>query len=409
MPPLRLLHFADVHIGMENYGKLDPQTGISSRIRDFLDRLDELIAYALEQEADLAIFAGDAFKTRDPDPTQQREFARRIKKLAEQMPVFLLVGNHDVPGMAPRATSVDIFSVLEVPNVMVGRTIGSQVVPTRRGPVFLGWVPFPVRRRLLAQADHKAASVAELDRAVETIVNAALADLAQQAAQQAMPRVLVGHFSVGGAVFGKERDVMLGRDLVIQKSALADPAWDYIALGHIHKHQNITAADPGLPPAVYPGSLERIDFGEEADDKGFCWVQLERGATTWEFVKVRARPFRTLRVDARAETDPTAAVLAALAGHDLREAIVRVQVRLNVGQETALRQREIEAALAGVANMVMVNKEIERETRLGGLPATPEALTPREWVERYFQARQYSPERTAELVQAAERLVNGDE
>lgn len=126
--PIRVLHFADLHIGMENYGKLDAQTGVSSRIGDFLARLDEIVQYVFDHDADLVVFAGDAFKTRDPDPTQQREFARRIKQLADRLPVFLLVGNHDIPGMAARATSIDIFRALDVPNVIVGRNCSSQVI-----------------------------------------------------------------------------------------------------------------------------------------------------------------------------------------------------------------------------------------------------------------------------------------
>jgi exonuclease SbcD len=406
MTPIRLLHFADLHIGMENYGKLDPATGISSRIKDFLDRLDEIVAFALDFDADLVIFAGDAFKTRDPDPTQQREFAKRLKQLADRVPVFMLVGNHDIPGIAARATSIDIFRTLEVNNVTVGRTIGSCVVETKRGPVFLGWVPFPVRNRLLVQEEHRGASVEDLDRAVEKLLTAELAELARQAAEQPMPRVLVGHFSVGGAVFGSERDVMLGRDLVIQKSALADPAWDYVALGHIHKHQNLTpkrATD--APPIVYSGSLERIDFGEEAETKGFCWVTLERGATAWEFKPVHARPFRTVRVDARQAADPTAAVVAAIQEHDLAGAVVKVAIQLLAEQEAALRRREIEAALAGAGIIAGISVEVERSTRLAGLGASPESLTPVQWVERYFTLRQRPPERVARLVQAAEELL----
>ena len=135
--PLRLVHFADLHVGMENYGRLDPATGTSSRVRDFLERLDEVIEYALEHQADVAVFAGDAFKNREPDPTQQREFAQRIKRLADAMPTLLLVGNHDMPGMAVRASAVDIFQTLAVPGVIVGHKAGAQVVETGRGPVFL--------------------------------------------------------------------------------------------------------------------------------------------------------------------------------------------------------------------------------------------------------------------------------
>jgi exonuclease SbcD len=417
--PIRLLHFADLHIGMENYGKLDPQTGISSRIRDFLDRLDEIVDFALAHEADLVVFAGDAFKTRDPDPTQQREFAKRIKKLADRVPVFMLVGNHDIPGLAARATSIDIFRTLEVGNITVGRGIGAQVMQTRRGPVFLGWVPFPVRSRLIAQDDHRGASVEELDRAVGALISGELADLARQAGEQDMPRVLVGHFSVAGATYGSERSVMLGRDLIIQKSALADPNWDYVALGHIHKHQNLTPANPRgappesetggpLPPIVYSGSLERIDFGEEVEDKGFCWVKLERGHTQWEFRRVRARAFRSINVDVRDEADPTSAVVAAIQARGIEGAVVKVTITAREGQEAALRRRELEAALAPAANTASISVEVERSTRLAGLGANPESLTPLQWVGRYFAAKDRSPERLAQLLSAAEGLLGGE-
>ena len=115
--PIRMLHFADTHIGVENYGAIDPATGISSRVLDFLRRIDDLIDFAGENDADLAIFAGDAFKSRYPSPTHQREFARRIKRLAEICPVVLVVGNHDRPAMVQKASSVEIFHTLDVPNV----------------------------------------------------------------------------------------------------------------------------------------------------------------------------------------------------------------------------------------------------------------------------------------------------
>ena len=80
--PIRVLHFADIHIGMENFGRIDPATGVNQRVLDFIIRLEEIVNYALEHEADLVIFAGDAFKTRDPNTTYQREFARQIMRLS---------------------------------------------------------------------------------------------------------------------------------------------------------------------------------------------------------------------------------------------------------------------------------------------------------------------------------------
>ena len=91
MTKIRLLHFADLHVGMENYGRLDPATGVNGRVLDFLHRFDELIDYGLEREVDVVIFAGDAFKARTPTPTYQRAFARRRrasppKRLVSAMP-----------------------------------------------------------------------------------------------------------------------------------------------------------------------------------------------------------------------------------------------------------------------------------------------------------------------------------
>ncbi|MDW8328118.1 MAG: hypothetical protein RMK99_16265, partial [Anaerolineales bacterium] len=157
----------------------------------------------------------------------------------------------------------------------------------------------------------------------------------------------------------------------------------------------------------YSGSLERIDFGEAADPKGFCWVELARGATTWKFVRVAARPFRALKIDARRQADPTQAVLDAIAQHDLRDAVVRVTVQLEEGREPLLRRREVEQALtaAGAATIAGLSVEVERTVRLPGVGGHAEALTPMQWLERYFAAKGKSPERAARLLEAAAGLL----
>ena len=132
--PIRVLHFADIHIGMENYGKIDPETGMNQRVLDFVSRLREIVDYAIEHEADAVIFAGDAFKTRDPNPTYQRAFARQIVRLSKAgIPTVMLVGNHDIPLMEQRASSIDIFATLDVPNIIVARTERLHRIQTKRG------------------------------------------------------------------------------------------------------------------------------------------------------------------------------------------------------------------------------------------------------------------------------------
>lgn len=400
--PIRVVHFADVHVGMENYGRLDPLTGTSSRVRDFLDRLDEVIDAAVERQADLAVFAGDAFRSRDPEPTQQREFAARIKRLADAMPTLLLVGNHDMPGMAAKASSIDIFQALEVPGVIVGHRAEGRVVETRRGPVFLAWIPYPMRNRLLTREDLHGKSLSELEEALRRAVADIVAGLADQAREQPMPRLLAGHLSLAEARLGSERTILLGRDLSLPTSAFSESAWDYVALGHIHRHQDLHPT--GHPPVVYSGSLERIDFGEEDEAKGFCWVELGRGQTRWEFIPVAARPFRTIRVDTRTEADPTEAVLRAVAGSDLVGAVVRIFVDLRSDQEGLLREREVEATLEE-ASAVNVIREVESASRIRLGDAAVEALTPQQLVGRYFEGQGVTGTRLAGLLEKAGEIL----
>ena len=410
--PIRVLHFADTHIGMENYGRTDPETGLSSRVRDFLRRLDEMIDYARENDVDLAIFAGDAFKTRNPTPTYEREFAFRVQELAELCPVVLLVGNHDLPASVLRASSIEIYHTLQVPKTHLGREYVWHEITTKRGPVMVATAPYPVRQHLLGERvlPH-AMTIGEVDALLRDELIARLEQLAAEAADfpDDVPRILVGHFSVVGALWGSERSVMLGRDVSVPLSVLDNPAWDYVALGHIHRHQCLTPEREGTPPVVYSGSVERVDFGEESEKKGFVWVELARGAARWEFVPLPARRFVTLRVDVRGAGDPTQVVLEAIAREDVRDAVVRVIIKADPEAETLLQDRLIRGALrdAGVYYIAALQREVERPHRLR-LGTSPEGLTPEELLERYLAAKEIAPERITELLEHARSIFQAD-
>src|SRR5512143_780950 len=115
-----LLHFADAHIDMANYGRHDPQTGLPLRVMDFLKSLDEIVDTAIDERVDLVLFAGDAYRDRNPAPTFQREWGRRVMRLSRAgIPTLLLVGNHDLSPALGRAHALDPFDTLAVPNVRV--------------------------------------------------------------------------------------------------------------------------------------------------------------------------------------------------------------------------------------------------------------------------------------------------
>ena len=117
---MKLLHFADAHIDMQNYGRHDPETGLPLRVLDFLKSLDTIVDAAIAEKVDLVIFAGDAYKDRSPAPTFQREWGRRIIRLSQaKIPTLLLVGNHDLAPAAGKANAIQEFDTLNVPFVRV--------------------------------------------------------------------------------------------------------------------------------------------------------------------------------------------------------------------------------------------------------------------------------------------------
>lgn len=403
--PIRVLHFADIHIGMENYGRIDPETGLNQRVLDFVARLKEIVDYAIEHRADVVIFAGDAFKTRDPNPTYQRAFGRQIMRLSrENITTVLLVGNHDMPVMEQRASSVDIFAVLDVPNVIVGRREEVHRIETAHGLLQVATVPWPQRNRLLRDETYRGMNVEQLDQELEKTLADELRRLADET-DPSQPAILTGHFTLSGAVYGSERNVMLGHDTVFKLSTLQPEAWDYVAMGHIHKHQDVNRG--GYPGIVYSGSLERIDFGEEHEPKGFCWVEAMRGHTRWQFVPVEVRRFVSIYADATEDGDhPTDAVLCAIERHDVKNAIVRVRVKLLPHQEALLRMRQIEEALADAYLIGGISRDVQRETRSRIGVESPETLTPEELLERYFISRNTPLEHREALMQAARALMN---
>ena len=403
--PIRILHFADLHIGMENYGRLDTDTGLNQRVVDFLNRLDIVVHYAKEHDADLVIFSGDAFRTRRPPPTYQREFALRIRELSDAaIPTVLLVGNHDVPVIASRASSVEIFETLAVSHITVASQPVLFTIETKRGPVQIGAVPYPVRQRLLSREQYRRLSQDALDQKVTEMVTAIVEDLASQVNIE-IPAVLTCHFSVQNAKWGSERNIMIGRDVAVPLSALAAPVWDYVALGHIHQHQNLNPGEH--PPVVYSGSLARVDFGEEKQQKGFCWVEVMRGKTEWRYVTVPARPFVTIRVDVREHSTPLDEVERQINAHPIQDAVVRLMINMLPEQEPLLRDADL-TPLLEQAFFVQINRDVDRDIRDRLSGVEPDAMTPAHLLERFLQAKGKSDDDVELLLNAAERIFSND-
>ena len=409
---MRILHFSDLHIGVENYGRTDPETGLSTRLGDFLDSLDQVVEFALNEGVDLGWHAGHAHKARDPTQTNPREFAKRLNRLSRAgIPIFLLVGNHDLPAASSRATAVDIFPTLEVANIYVGANLETYNVATPSGPLQVLAVPWPRRSAILSREESRGLSIEQVRQALEERLTEGIERTAKELDPN-VPAILTGHVTVNGATVGTERSMMLGQDHVLLVSALDRPEVEYVALGHIHKHQ-ILRPDP--PMVVYSGSLQRVDFSEEGDEKGFCVVDLDPAApqgrrmTNFEFHKLKARNFVTVDVSVEPQdVDPTATVVRAIARKDIADSVVRVRISLAAETDAHLSETEIRAALEPAHFTASTSREVSGARRTRISPSESEDLQPMQALGLYLDSKKIEGERREKIMRKAEELIELD-
>jgi exonuclease SbcD len=396
---------------VESYGRIDPATGLSSRLLDFLSALDQVVDYARENKVDLVLFCGDVYKSREPSQTQQREFARRIRSLSSSnIPILLLTGNHDLPNAIGRATTTEIFDTLAVENVFISNRPDIYRISTSSGIVQIVTLPWLRRSALLSTEGAKNLTFDQINQiAQEKLTNIIAANIPKL--DPDLPSILVAHVWVFGAEVGSERLINIGQEHVLLVSNVSNHAFDYIALGHIHRHQ-VLSQDP---PVVYAGSLERLDFSEEGDDKGFYIVEIEpekesgKRCVYFNFHPINGRRFLTIDISINSmDTDPTSTVLKAIVdnGDKVAGAIVRVNISLPAEHEGQLNDSEIRKALTEACYLT-ITRDIRREarTRLGNW--TAEEITPVEALKAYLEAKKVPKERAEILLEYGEKLIQG--
>ncbi|MGI6343455.1 MAG: metallophosphoesterase family protein [Bacillota bacterium] len=361
---MKLLHFADAHIGTENHGRIDPASGLHSRLLDFVRSLSSLVDFAIEEKVDAVLFAGDAYRSHDPNPTQQREFARQIQRLsAAGIPLAMVVGNHDQPVAHGRATSLDIFRTLQVAGVSVFHRPGLRVIETAAGPLQVVGIPWPQRSMLLTKEEYRQLGDEEITLRIEQILTALIEDFAERL-QPGVPAVLLGHLAAATAVYsGSERTALIGREPVLLPSVLGNPAFSYVALGHVHRFQDLNRGQQ--PPVVYSGSIDRVDFGEEEEPKGFCLVEIdEQLQATYRLEQLSVRPFRTIRVVIGEDEDPTARLLQEIAAAQVDDAVVRLLYTISDERLPLLDMRAVQEALADAFLVSQISREQVPSERL---------------------------------------------
>lgn len=405
MPKIKVLHTADIHIGIENYGYINPETGMNTRMEDFLRSFDIIINHAIDHAFDLVIFAGDAFKVQSPTSTHQREFAKRVYRLAEaKIPVILLAGNHDLSNRYGEATSMDVYGALNVGGVKVVERPQMFNIETKNGTVQVLAIPYVSKSGMLTNEEYKTKTSEEIDRILVEKINDLITKNISQSNPD-LPFVFTFHAGIDVAKLGSETSLVVGKTFSVPLSVVARKEFDYVALGHIHLHQVLTQ----YPPVVYSGSIERVDFGEEGQSKGFMTIELEKNNTTYEFISLPAREFITFDIDIDNDKDPNEEIIKAIKKRDIKDAIIRVRYTIDTSLSNLIDDKKIrevlkEAFYYTVKPIILDKNERVRDPELN----ESVGLDPIQALEKYISLNSSLNEKKDLLVERAKHIMEAE-
>jgi exonuclease SbcD len=402
-----ILHLSDIHMGSGfSHGRLNPETGLNTRLEDFVHSLSRCVDRAIATPADLVLFGGDAFPDATPPPLVQQAFAGQFRRLADAgIPTVLLVGNHDQYAQGQGGASLSIYRTLGVPGMIVGDRLTTHRIDTAHGPVQVMTLPWLTPATLLTRPETEGLSMAEVNQRLVDRLRVALEGEIRQLDPD-LPTILLAHLMTDTARYGAERFLAVGKGFTVPLALLARPCFDYLALGHVHRHQVLC----DRPLAAYPGSIERVDFSEADEDKGYLWVEVERGSAQATFCPLPARAFQTVTVDVTDSDDPQGKLLAAIAAAPIAAAVVRLTYRLHPPQLDAIDRAVLAEALSP-AHTYTIHPQLVTAVSRTRLPelAQGQGVDPLQALQAYLDNRPDLQPLAADMVTAAETLLSDGE
>lgn len=406
---MKILHLSDIHIGSGFcHGRVNPLTGLNTRLEDFVKTLSLCIDRALNDHVDLVLFGGDAFPNATPAPYVQEAFAHQFRRLVDaDIPTVLLVGNHDQHSQGLGGASLNIYRTLAVPGFVVGDTLTTHRISTRNGDIQIITLPWLTRSTLMTRQETQGSSLAEVNQLLTERLQVVIEGEIRRL-DPSIPTVLLAHLMADNATLGAERLLAVGKGFTLPLSLLTRSCFDYVALGHVHKHQNLNKSND--PPVIYPGSIERVDFSEEKEDKGYVMIDLEKGKVNWEFCPLPVRIFRTIEVDLSKHDEPQAALLKGIAKYDIQDNVVRLIYKLRSDQLDLIDNSSLHNALKS-AHTYTIQAELVSQLAKPRIPelSTSTSIDPMSALKTYLNNREDLKDIAPSMLEAAQNLLTDDQ
>ena len=412
---IKILHTADIHIGVENYGRVDSRTGLHSRLLDFARVFEFSVDKAIQEKVDLFIIAGDSYKTANPTPTHQKLLLHGLLRLQKEgIAVAIVVGNHDHPMSYGKAHALDVYSDLPIDGFYVFDKPKGVTINTKNGPLQVVGIPWPSRQNLIVKDGFKDKDFSFITEYISQSVTEIIKKLANEL-DPSIPAVLTSHLTVANGVFsGSEKRAVFGNDPLFLANNLAIEPFNYVALGHLHRHQSLNLK--GQIPVVYAGSLERIDFGEVRDTKGFVIAKVATKRVSdgkfericeQEFIPTPTRRMEELNIYLKNDGEAfTKQIIDEIKKHDFNQSIAKLFYHIPQGSfdtvDIPLVYRNLESAWF-ISGIIPIHQFV-KNTNSRSISLKEEYST-KDLLEKYFSYKKIESKRKEHLLARAEQML----
>ena len=268
---MKFLHLADLHIGKRvcEYSMLDDQVHI----------LGEVLKVVDAERPDAVLIAGDVYDKPVPGAEAVAVLDDFLVKLsATGVKVFVVSGNHDsAERIAFGARLMQGTGVYMSP--VYSGAFEPVTLQDMSGEVDVWMLPFvrPATVRACLTSDEERVQVTDYTTALRSAIS-------QMKFTEGRRNVLVAHQFVTGAETTEGAEECVGGLENVDASVFEK--FDYVALGHIHKPQNVLKGDDGTVRARYCGTPLKYSQSEAAHKKSITVVELGAAVNAGDAVAV---------------------------------------------------------------------------------------------------------------------------
>lgn len=383
------------HIGDSHWGLGYPGPSPDSRFQDICRVMDWAADRIIEENCELVLFAGDAFKDANVflnrAATEISAFVAWLRKLSDAgIPVVVISGTPSHDAIA----AYELLKEMQIPGVTIRTT--PEVVIVDPG-VYIACLPGLNRSTIASKEEYSKLAPHEIHQLMTEKITQLVMGLAADC--DYAPSILLSHITCAGADKGFE-DLLQQQEPVLTREAIEGSNFDLVCLGHIHRPQRVEGLSV---PTYYCGTPERLSFNEENVVPGFWIHEFENNYQGSQFIETPARKYATGDWE---NIFTQGFINGAKPGPGFKDAIVRLRYQCTEEQAKQVNPQAVSRALydVGAFYVAEVKAEIERTNRTRAGEASAE-MGPVEGLKLWFDVAEVPEKDRLELVDRAEKLV----